>query len=310
MPARVVVAVVALAISLAAASEQPAAAHFCATPVYAEPGRTSTIAVAVAAEDSVAVEVAISAPAGFRLADPPQTDGWSGSVDGRTARFTGGSIQPRSCEYFRLRGVAARRGNLVFPITVTDRSGQVRTYRTVNDGGEYSAQLVYVRAVPKAGGAEGGLAGSVSIPLLLAGAALVLSGGVAIWRKRLRLTRRLLLAGGVGLVAVSFVFGGGGAGRPDVRLAVTTPRTGATVPAGQPVGVQVTVDGPLASSAADRSGGHLHVFVDGAVQFMRYATSADVTFVPGRHTVTVEYVDARHLSYDPPIERSVEITAR
>jgi len=73
--------------------------------------------------------------------------------------------------------------------------------------------------------------------------------------------------------------------------------------------VRVRVDGPLAMGPADRSGGHLHLFVDGEVQPMTYADRSELTVVPGRHRITVEYVDSRHRSYEPPVEETVVVVA-
>lgn len=40
------------------------------------------------------------------------------------------------------------------------------------------------------------------------------------------------------------------------------------------------------------------------------ARAAEVTFVPGPHTTSAEFVDSGRRSYQPPIADPIEITAR
>jgi hypothetical protein len=97
----------------------------------------------------------------------------------------------------------------------------------------------------------------------------------------------------------------------NVSLAIVSPNPGATVPAGKQVKVEVALTGAsLARSATDADKGHLHIFVDGQLQQMPYSTSTNVTFDPGAHQLVVEYVDPQHVSYDPPIQTSVRLTAK
>lgn len=158
-----------------------------------------------------------------------------------------------------------------------------------------------------AGGSGGGLA---DVVLLLAGAA-ALAAALQL-RKRAgaaHTASRGLLVAGVGLLLAGFVLSGGERGR--VRLEVVAPEDGATVPAGEPVPVVVHVDGGrVASSPDDEEGGHLHLSVDGRLEQMPYGSEATVTLPPGRHTLRVEYVDHRHVSYDPPVAVEVAVEAR
>jgi hypothetical protein len=102
-------------------------------------------------------------------------------------------------------------------------------------------------------------------------------------------------------------------GRPDPDeggSTIQTPVDGATVKAGERIDFEATVvGGELAESAQATEGGHLHIFVDGQLQEMLYANATQVELEPGTHTITVEYTDAQHLSFDPPVETSVEVTA-
>lgn len=159
-------------------------------------------------------------------------------------------------------------------------------------------------------GAGGGDGDVRSFLLLFGGGALVLAGLAMRAREKHLVVSAAPIVAGVGLVLGSFVFTGSDSERPDVHISITAPAEGATVPAGRPVPVVVAVDGPIASGPEDREGGHLHLSVDGKLQQMPYSKSAEVTLTPGRHTVTVEYVDNKHLSYDPPIEHTVEVGAQ
>lgn len=157
------------------------------------------------------------------------------------------------------------------------------------------------------GGSSGG--SGISLPLLLVGVALV-AGGYAARSKLPGPVAWGAVAVGVALGVGSFFAGGNGGERPDVHIAIARPAAGATVSAGEPVEVRVEVDGDLATDASDKTGGHLHLFVDGELQQMPYAATGEVTLEPGPHTLTVEYVDNEHLSYDPSIQDSVDVTAR
>ena len=120
-----------------------------------------------------------------------------------------------------------------------------------------------------------------------------------------------VIAAGVALGALSVALPRiGEPDRPDATVTILAPRDGATVPAGEPVELRVEVNGgSIARSPTDTEKGHLHLYLDGELQRMPYSTTADVTFQPGVHDLTVEYVDPQHISYDPPIVATVEVEA-
>ena len=55
--------------------------------------------------------------------------------------------------------------------------------------------------------------------------------------------------------------------------------------------------------------GHLHLYVDGKLQQMPYSTRTEVTLPPGPHELRVEYVDSRHVSFNPEVSWTVYVTA-
>lgn len=151
--------------------------------------------------------------------------------------------------------------------------------------------------------------GRVSVPLLVGGGVATAGAVVLVARRGRPLAVGGLLAVGVVLFAASLLGSGGGDDRPDVHMLLVEPAPGARVPAGAPTTVRVSIaEGALATGPED-DGGHLHLYVDGKLQQMPYSTDAQVTLTPGPHTLTVEYVDSRHVSYRPPIQQTVEVTA-
>jgi hypothetical protein len=117
----------------------------------------------------------------------------------------------------------------------------------------------------------------------------------------------LFIAGAI-LIALAFIVPSLGGGT-DAEVGFAFPQDGATLPANEPLDVEIDLTGgELASSASD-GGGHLHIFVDGSVISMPSTTTAEVTLEPGEHELRVEYVDIGHASYDPPIQETITVTA-
>lgn len=164
---------------------------------------------------------------------------------------------------------------------------------------------------PVLGHAFGG-GGPLNLVLLLLGAGIAYAG-IRLRKRQPRMTAwaKPLTVLGIALVAAGLVID---ASPPptasNAAVRIVRPAGGSEVPAGEPVDVVVEVTGGvLALSPDDTDGGHLHLSVDGLVQQMPYATQAQVTLEPGVHELTVEYVDARHLSFQPRIATSIEVRA-
>ena len=150
-----------------------------------------------------------------------------------------------------------------------------------------------------------------NLPLLvLAGALLITAlavGGGEGTRRRIGVA---LLVGAVVVGVVSFLPPVAGDAAPDATITILEPADGATLPADEPVAVRVAVEnGRVAASPDDAEGGHLHLYLDGQLQQMPYTMDAVVILTPGEHTLTVEYVDARHVSFDPEVEHTIRVTA-
>jgi hypothetical protein len=153
--------------------------------------------------------------------------------------------------------------------------------------------------------------GQLNGTLVLGGA--VLAGiGIMLWalKKGGRWGAPIAAAAGVIVLSLGFIVPSAGSGTSDAVVSIVQPSTGARVPAGGPVLVRVAIqNGSIATSATDQSGGHLHLYVDGQLQQMPYSNQAQVTLQPGPHNLRVEYVDNRHVSFDPPIASTVTVTA-
>lgn len=105
--------------------------------------------------------------------------------------------------------------------------------------------------------------------------------------------------------------GGGDSHSSNARAEIVMPEEGAELAEGRPVNVKVELtNGTIARSASDTSGGHMHLYMDGKLQSMPHSLEAEVTFTRGEHVLRVEFVDAQHLSYEPPVEDEVTVTAR
>lgn len=117
-----------------------------------------------------------------------------------------------------------------------------------------------------------------------------------------------LFAAGALLAAAAFIVPNLSGGS-DATVGFASPQDGDTVPAGQPIPVEIDLEGgELATSGSD-AGGHLHIFVDGSVISMPSTTTAEIDLEPGEHELRVEYVDVQHASYDPPIQETITVTA-
>ena len=129
------------------------------------------------------------------------------------------------------------------------------------------------------------------------------------WGSRRKIAA-LALVGGLGLVGLAFVLPQIlGPPTPNAAVVISQPLDGQEVKAGKPLMVRVVVQGASIASSPTAAGGHLHLYVDGKLQQMPYATSASVILDRGTHLLRVEYVDHLLVSYSPAIAATVRVTA-
>ncbi len=118
----------------------------------------------------------------------------------------------------------------------------------------------------------------------------------------------ILLALGVGTGAF---FVGGAPAAAGRSVVITSPKPGESVPALERFELQVAINGgKLARSPGAQSGGHLHIFVDGALVDMPTTANPMVTLKEGTHRLGVEFVDAQHVSYKPKVVDEIEVVAK
>jgi hypothetical protein len=93
------ISVCSVALVLAAAG--PARAHIDATPAFLLADGTETISLTAHNDRSIAMDaLSVTASAGLRIEDVGELEGWSGSTDGKTARWTGGRLAAEDAETF------------------------------------------------------------------------------------------------------------------------------------------------------------------------------------------------------------------
>lgn len=152
-------------------------------------------------------------------------------------------------------------------------------------------------------------AGGPDLELFVLAGSLAILGVVFFLQKSVKpVVSFVVMAAAVGLGAGAFALGGSQSSNATVRI--VSPAAGDKVPAGEVVTLDVVVDGAQVSTEADPSGGHLHVYVDGTLVSMPVNAEPTVELQPGGHTVTVEYVDADHASFSPPVQDEVRVDAR
>lgn len=148
--------------------------------------------------------------------------------------------------------------------------------------------------------------------ILLLGIGMVVVSGVFFFQKSASArTSLVVLVLGIAAVTGAFAFGGSPADEHrDVTIAIASPEQGATVPAGEPVTIEVELTGAmLASGSTSGDGGHLHVYVDGRTVDMPSTLEVELELEEGEREVEVEYVGPDHQPLDPPVTGAITVTA-
>jgi hypothetical protein len=150
-------------------------------------------------------------------------------------------------------------------------------------------------------------AGGPEIEFLIVAVAMLVLGIVFFIQKSVKpAVPVILVVGAFAMTAGAFAAGGSddsSAGSSDeISISIASPEDGSTVPAGEPVTVEVALEGAP-------EGGHFDVRVDGDIATMTPESNPQVTFDAGEHVLSVEYVNARHQSFDPPVDTEITVTA-
>jgi hypothetical protein len=166
-------------------------------------------------------------------------------------------------------------------------------------------------------------AGGPDLELFLVAVALVFLGITFFVQKKTTkpFVPVLLIVGGLAAGAGAFANRGASSAGSDGTLSapeqlsvrITSPADGGTVPARQPLDLEVEiVGGELTpdTTSDDPTMGHLHIFVDGTLTAMPATTIQKVRLEPGEHTLGVEFTTADHRSFEPRIMDEVTVTAQ
>jgi hypothetical protein len=156
-------------------------------------------------------------------------------------------------------------------------------------------------------------ASSVNMPLVVAGG-VIAAGGILLWllKKGGQWVAPAAVAAGVIVLALGFLIrpGAGGEASSEAVVSIVEPSNGERVDAGKPVTVRVALqNGSIAMSPTDEIGGHLHLYLDDKLQQMPYSMEAKIELPAGAHQLRVEFVDHRHVSFDPPVDTTITLTA-
>lgn len=162
------------------------------------------------------------------------------------------------------------------------------------------------------GGGAGGGGGNGALRFFV----LIGGFGVLALAARIRAARRAdrawlpWVVGGLGLAMVVFGLVVPQKKQKPIYLTLLEPEPGSSVPANQDVTLRTSVYGAtVAATPAAKTGGHLHLYVDGKLESMPYGSDAVVRLTPGRHKLRIEYVDNKHRTYNPPVQIEGEFIA-
>jgi hypothetical protein len=147
--------------------------------------------------------------------------------------------------------------------------------------------------------------GGPEIEFLMVAAAMLILGIVFFVQKTVKpAVPVILVVGALAMVAGAFAAGGASgdsAGSVEgASVQIVTPEDGTSVPSGEPVELEIDLQNAP-------EGGHFDVRVDDGLESMG-PTPAPVTFEAGEHTLSVEYVNARHQSFSPPLRDEATVT--
>ncbi|MGH2747081.1 MAG: hypothetical protein ACRDKB_04045 [Actinomycetota bacterium] len=161
--------------------------------------------------------------------------------------------------------------------------------------------------------AHAGSAGGIHFETLIIGVALIVLAVILYFNKNVKTSGSVaLLVLGLAMGTATFVFAPGPTEALGVSMAIMSPDDGENVPAGEPIDVEVSLQGATtepASATGDEVVGHIHVFVDGQLLQMPTGTATELELEPGDHTLTVEFVGVDHQSFEPRVMERVEVTA-
>lgn len=151
------------------------------------------------------------------------------------------------------------------------------------------------------------------VEFLLVGAALVVLSVIFFVQRSVKpVVSVVLLLGGFAVAGGAFIVDGEAPASTHATVRILSPEGGATVPANEPVTVQIELtDGTLTpeETSDDPHAGHLHLSVNGRLVAMPLSTEMQVELEEGANLIEVEFTRANHTSFEPAVTDAIEVTA-
>jgi hypothetical protein len=163
--------------------------------------------------------------------------------------------------------------------------------------------------------------GGADVELLILGAGLLILAIILFFQQTTRPgVLYTLLASSTVLVGLAFFMGGRTADGPSASssaiVEIVFPAEAQDVEAGQALTLDVSLQGGEltdATSSSDPDQGHLHIYVDGRLTSMPNVLEPEIpgdALDPGEHEIVVEFTQADHRSFEPPIVDIVNVQAQ
>ena len=147
--------------------------------------------------------------------------------------------------------------------------------------------------------------------LVLAGAFLVLGIVLFVQKTVKPVVSLIIVLLAVALASGAFILGGSPQTPDGIRVVVLEPKPGDPVPAGEEFPIEVGLNGAqMATSPNAGDGGHIHVYVDDELIDMPTTLKPTVKLKEGEHTITIEFVDSKHVPYSPEVKDTIEVVAK
>lgn len=167
----------AAAVGAALVLAAPAGAHVIASPTFLAAGETQTLELSVPNErDAPMTGFVVTVPAGLEIVSAESVEGWSATVEGQTASWSGASLPAKLSETFGLR------------VQATGEPGAVELDAEQRYADGKVRWSVALTVVPGSSSTtvSASRSGSGTLVVVLAGLGLLVAAGVAAfaWRRR------------------------------------------------------------------------------------------------------------------------------
>lgn len=101
----------------------------------------------------------------------------------------------------------------------------------------------------------------------------------------------------------------------DAEVVIVDPSDGGTIAAGETLTLEIRIDGgslTTENTTDEPDAGHLHIYVDGKLVSMPSVATPKIDgedLPAGEHEIIVEFTQADHRPWDPPVQTAITVTA-